>query len=293
MDLGLKDKRALVLGSTRGIGQGIAGVLAQEGASVAVCGRNVDDAHTVAEEISGNTGATTRSYGVDLMDKASVAALIDTSDKDFNGFDIVINNAGVATGDRIEDGDWAWWDWIIDINLKGVALGCRTFTPMMKQQGHGAFVNVASLAGLLKAPSMSSYNATKAAVVALSETMHFELMPYGIGVTALCPGFFRTNLNHGMKTSDPDMLKFVDKVFEASALDADDIAEAAYKAVLKNEKICNPHPAGRRAYFFKKYVPFLFNKGMLKMAEGLKKREQQRKSFATGDSQSVMGNGKA
>ena len=63
--------------------------------------------------------------------------------------------------------------------------------------------------------------------------------------------------------------------------------------MLKNEKICNPHPAGRRAYFFKKYVPFLFNKGMLKMAEGLKKREQQRKSFATGDSQSVMGNGKA
>ena len=62
---------------------------------------------------------------------------------------------------------------------------------------------------------MASYNVTKAGVVALSETMHYELKPYGIGTTALCPGFFRTNLNVGMKTSDPDMLKFVDKVFES------------------------------------------------------------------------------
>jgi len=85
-----------------------------------------------------------------------------------------------------------------------------------------------------------------------------------------------------MKTSDPDMLKFVDKVFEASALDADDIAEAAYKAVQKNQKICNPHPAGRRAYFFKKYLPFLFDKGMMQMAQGLKKREDQRKAFKEG-----------
>ena len=185
-------------------------------------------------------------------------------------------------GSHLSASDPDEWSQVIDINLKGVALGCRTFTPMMKKQSSGTFINVASLAGLLKAPSMSSYNATKAAVVAISETMHFELMPYGIGVTALCPGFFRTNLNHGMKTSDPDMLKFVDKVFEASALDADDIADASYKAMLKNQKICNPHPAGRRAYFFKKYLPFLFNKGMINMANGLKKREDQRKNVAAG-----------
>ena len=76
MDLGLKDKRALVMGSTRGIGRAIADALAQEGASVAVCGRDASVAKQVAEDISGTTGATVRSYGVDLADQASVAALI-------------------------------------------------------------------------------------------------------------------------------------------------------------------------------------------------------------------------
>ena len=124
---------------------------------------------------------------------------------------------------------------------------------------------------------MASYNVTKAGVVALSETMHYELKPYGIGTTALCPGFFRTNLNVGMKTSDPDMLKFVDKVFESSALDADDVADAAYVSMQKNELICNPHPVGRRAYFVKRFLPWIYRNQIGKMAEALKKREERRK----------------
>src|SRR5690554_7196033 len=72
---------------------------------------------------------------------------------------------------------------------------------------------------------MASYNASKAAVIAISETMHFELMPYGVGVMALCPGFFRTNLANTMKTSDPEMLKFVDKVFDKSELSGEERSE--------------------------------------------------------------------
>ena len=274
-------KKVLITGAASGLGRALAMRFAKEGADICIADINMGGAAETLNMVE-QAGGKGWIYELDVRSEAAWNALRDEVSNRWQGIDVVINNAGVATGDRIDAGDWAWWDWIIDINLKGVALGCRTFTPMMKQQGSGAFINVASLAGLLKAPSMSSYNATKAAVVAISETMHFELMPYGIGVTALCPGFFRTNLNHGMKTSDPDMLKFVDKVFEASALDADDIADAAYKALLKNEKICNPHPAGRRAYFFKKYLPFLYNKGMLDMAKGLKKREDQRKAFKEG-----------
>lgn len=274
-------KKVLITGAASGLGRALALRFAQEGADICIADINLAGANETLElvEKEGSTGFV---YSLDVRSESEWNTLRDTIMQRWGRIDVVINNAGVATGDRIEAGEWEWWNWIIDINLKGVALGCRTFTPIMKKQLSGSFINVASLAGLLKAPSMASYNATKAAVVAISETMHYELMPYNIGVTALCPGFFRTNLNHGMKTSDPDMLKFVDKVFEKSALNADDIAKAAYKAMLKNEKICNPHPAGRRSYFIKRFLPFLYKKAMLEMAQGLKKREEQRAAFKAG-----------
>jgi hypothetical protein len=73
------------------------------------------------------------------------------------------------------------------------------------------------------------------------------------------------------------MLKFVDKVFESSALDADDVADAAYVSMQKNELICNPHPVGRRAYFVKRFLPWIYRNQIGKMAEALKKREERRK----------------
>lgn len=274
--------KVLITGAASGLGRALALRFAKEGADICIADINMGGAAETLNMVE-QAGGKGWIYELDVRSETNWNALRDEVVKRWNGIDVVINNAGVATGDRIDAGDWAWWEWVIDINLKGVALGCRTFTPLMKQQSSGSFMNVASLAGLLKAPSMASYNATKAAVVAISETMHFELLPYGIGVTALCPGFFRTNLNHGMKTSDPDMLKFVDKVFEASALDAADIAEAGYQALKKNQMICNPHPVGRRTYFIKQYLPFLYRKGVIKMAYALKKREDQRNAFKKGE----------
>src|SRR5690606_11174933 len=97
------------------------------------------------------------------------------------------------------------WEWIIDINLKGVVRGCRAFTPMMKKQGSGQLVNIASLAAVANAPTMSSYNVTKAGVVSLSETLRHELAPYGIGVTVVCPSFFQTNLADTLLTPETGM----------------------------------------------------------------------------------------
>lgn len=265
--------RVLITGGASGLGRSLALRFAKEGAEICIADINLDGA---AETISlvekvGGSGFT---YALDVRKEAEWNQLHDHIIERWGSLDVVVNNAGVATGDRIDAGEWEWWNWIIDINLKGVALGCRTFTPLFKKQAKGHFINVASLAGLLSAPSMASYNASKAAVIAISETMHYELMPYGVGVMALCPGFFRTNLASGMKTSDPSMLKFVDKVFEKSELNGEDIADLAYQAMLKNKMICNPHPSGRRAYFIKRYLPFLYRKEMLRMANGLKKREK-------------------
>lgn len=265
-------KKVLITGAASGLGRALALRFAENGAQICIADINEEGSRETLQLVE-QAGGSGWVYQLDVRSEDQWNVLRAEVEQRWQGIDVVINNAGVATGDRIEAGEWSWWEWVIDINLKGVALGCRTFTPMMKKQGKGYFINVASLAGLMKAPSMGSYNATKAAVVALSETLHFELKPYGIGTTALCPGFFRTNLDKGMKTSDPQMYKFVDKVFEASALDANDIANAAYKAMEKNQMICNPHPAGRRAYFVKRFMPWLFRSQMDKFSQSLKARD--------------------
>lgn len=268
--------KVLITGAASGLGRALALRFAQEGSEICIADINLAGAAETLSmvEQAGGSGFT---YALDVRYESQWNQLHDDILQRWGSLDVVVNNAGVATGDRIDAGEWEWWNWIIDINLKGVALGCRTFSALFKKQGKGHFINVASLAGLLSAPSMASYNASKAAVIAISETMHFELMPYGVGVMALCPGFFRTNLANTMKTSDPEMLKFVDKVFDKSELSGEEIAEIAYQAMLKNKLICNPHPVGRKAYFVKRYLPFLYRKQMLSMARALKKREDRKK----------------
>ena len=94
------------------------------------------------------------------------------------------------------------WRWITEINLFGVVRGDQTFTPMLKAQGSGHIVNVASLAGLVHPAGMGSYNAVKAAVVAFTETCGHELAAYGIRASVVCPSYFRTNLMDSMQGSD-------------------------------------------------------------------------------------------
>src|SRR6185312_10510780 len=107
---------------------------------------------------------------------------------------LVINNAGVAVGGRVGEVALDDWRWIMGVNLWGVIHGCHVFATQLRAQGSGHILNVASAAGLLAPPGMAPYNVTKAAVVALSETLRGELRDAGVGVTVLCPTFFRTNI---------------------------------------------------------------------------------------------------
>jgi len=267
-------QKVLITGAASGLGRALALRFAKTGADICIADLNTDESEKTLELVK-QAGGQGWCFELDVSQASQWQQLLSEVEQRWGNIDVVINNAGVATGDRLDHGTWDDWQWVLDINLNGVILGCRTFTPMMKQQGHGYFINTASLAGLMKAPSMSSYNVSKAAVVALSETMHYELQPYGINTTVLCPGFFRTNLDKSLRTSDPKMHKFVDKVFASSELDADDVAEAAYQAMQKKKKICNPHKVGRRGYFIKRYIPWLFDKMMFQMAYQTKKYDPQ------------------
>ena len=115
---------------------------------------------------------------------------------------MLVNNAGVAGGGRLDVATLDEWQWITEVNLFGMVRGIRAFVPMFKRQRSGQIVNVASLAGLVHPAGMASYNAVKAAVVALTETAGHELASYGVRASVVCPSYFRTNLMASMRGSD-------------------------------------------------------------------------------------------
>lgn len=199
----------------------------------------------------------------DVTREADLQSAADAMLREWGSVDVVVNNAGVAQVGAIDDVSMQDWEWIVNINVLGVVRGCKVFTPILKQQGHGHIVNVASMAGLLDVPNMASYNASKAAVVSLSETLQNELAAHGISVSVACPSFFRTNLGESMRSTVPGMQKKLDKLMSKSELSADDIASAILAAIEAKRFYVIPHKQARRAWLFKRFLPRNWYRRML------------------------------
>lgn len=190
-------ERVLITGAASGLGLGFVQWYAAAGAQVLA----TDVAHVVPAGVL-PVGVEYRRLDVTSDEDWTVAR--DWVTETWGGLDVLVNNAGVAAGGRIDRLTMAEWDWILDINLLGVVRGCRTFAPGFIAARSGRIINVASVAGLAQAPVMSSYNVTKAGVVALSETLLHELRPHGISVHVVCPYFVRTNLAQSLRGTDTD-----------------------------------------------------------------------------------------
>jgi NAD(P)-dependent dehydrogenase (short-subunit alcohol dehydrogenase family) len=169
----------------------------------------------------------------------------------WGGLDVLVNNAGVAGGGRLDVATLDEWRWITEINLFGVVRGTRTFVPMFKRQRSGHVVNVASLAGLVHPAGMASYNAVKAAVVALTETTGHELAAYGVRASVVCPSYFRTNLLASMQGADTALAGLVAHLVESSPLTADDIAAAVLEGVDRGDDVIVPDQPARDAWALK------------------------------------------
>lgn len=144
------------------------------------------------------------------------------------------------------------WREITEVNLFGMVRGVRAFTPMLKAARSGAIVNVASLAGLVHPAGMGSYNATKAAVVAWTETLGHELAAFGISAHVVCPSYFRTNLMSSMSGSDTAVGHVVAGLVENSPVSADDIAAAVLEGLAEGREIIVPDEAARAAWSLKR-----------------------------------------
>jgi NAD(P)-dependent dehydrogenase (short-subunit alcohol dehydrogenase family) len=130
---------------------------------------------------------------VDVAEPEEMRAFAEAVHGEVAAVDLLVNNAGVGLGGLFLDTPLEDWEWIVRINLLGVVHGCHFFLPWMVERGRGGHVvNVASMSGYLCLPAQSAYAATKFAVLGLSEGLRAELGPFGIGVTAVCPGFIDT-----------------------------------------------------------------------------------------------------
>lgn len=186
----LEDRIALITGGARGLGRGIALVMAERGADVAVCDINLDGATQTAAEI-GATGREARAYMVDVTSQAQLRDVVAAAIAEFGRIDILVNAAGVigapgfedTTGSREED-----WDLTFDVNVKGTALASDAVSPHMKERRFGKIVNIASHAGRGGGAGGGAYGASKAAVIHLTQSYAMELAPYDINVNVVCPG---------------------------------------------------------------------------------------------------------
>jgi len=261
--------RALVTGGASGLGLGLALVkqLAERGARVVATDIH-DEPPAELAALDGVTYLT-----LDVTDDVHWARARDWVVENWDGLDLVFNNAGVAAGGRIELTEMDQWQWIVDINLLGVARGCRTFTPMLKEQGSGHIVNTASAAGLIHPPRMSEYNSVKAAVVALSETLFHELKPFGVQVSVICPTFFKTKLTDSLRGKDEAAQASAAKLIDRSKRTADDIAAVVLEQVEKDTHIILTDRDGKVAYFAKRFLRPLYYRQMAKAAVQMARKD--------------------
>lgn len=194
----LKGKTAYVSGAASGIGFGIASALAHAGANIAMIDIRAE-ALSEARDRLHNLGVHVETFVSDVSDAAVLEETARAIDAAFGPIHIVCNNAGVSMlGEPLEDIALSDWNWVIDVNIKGVINGINTFVPRLRRQGEGGhIVNTASIAGLQVNPNFrtGAYAMTKYAVVALSEALEQELGGTGIGVSVLCPAAVDTGIH--------------------------------------------------------------------------------------------------
>jgi NAD(P)-dependent dehydrogenase (short-subunit alcohol dehydrogenase family) len=191
----LEGKVAVITGAASGIGRAVALRAAAEGMKVVLA--DIEEGPLKGTESEVGPRAETLTVVVDVSDGDSVRELRDRALDAFGAVHLVHNNAGVGGGGPIWEVPEQDWRWILGVNLWGVVHGIATFVPLFIEQGEGHVVNTASIAGLTTAPFLGPYNATKQAVVAISETLFKDLQATGIsgvGVSVLCPGFVRTRI---------------------------------------------------------------------------------------------------
>jgi NAD(P)-dependent dehydrogenase (short-subunit alcohol dehydrogenase family) len=256
-----KDKTAVITGAGSGFGLECARIGAKLGMNLVLADVQQNTLDAAAKAMRA-LGANVLALKVDVSQASQVEALGQATVERFGAPNLVLNNAGVASGGLIWENTAADWAWVLGVNLMGVAHGVRVFTPMMLEaskldrtyQGH--IVNTASMAGLVNTPNMGVYSASKHAVVSLSETLYQDLalVTDQISASVLCPYFVPTGISqsHRNRPSEPSSRtptrsqligqSMSDKAVNSGKVSAAEVAEKVFDSVVEGKFYIYSHP---------------------------------------------------
>lgn len=198
MDLGLKDKVAIVTGSARGIGAATARRLAQEGVKVVINDIQRERAEQTAAQLVAD-GFQAHCVVADVTRQADVQRLVDETVQRFGGVHILVNNAGAPRDKYLTKMTEDDWDFVIDVMLKGAFLMSKAVMPTMIEQGWGRVINLSSRAHLGN-PTQANYSAAKAGLIGMAKALSMEEGRYGITVNCVAPGFIETEMIQALPT---------------------------------------------------------------------------------------------
>ena len=256
-----KNKTAVLTGAGSGFGLECARIGARLGMNLVLVDVQQDALDRAAQELQ-QAGAAVLALKVDVSSAAAMDALGQAVQARFGAPHLVFNNAGVGSGGLIWENTVRDWEWVIGVNLMGVAHGVRVFTPMMLEaarqdpayQGH--IVNTASMAGLLNPPNMGIYNVSKHAVVSLSETLYQDLalVSEQVSASVLCPYFVPTGISQSHRNrpaedapAKPTRSQLIgqamsDKAVGSGKVSAADVAQKVFDAVAAGQFYIYSHP---------------------------------------------------
>jgi NAD(P)-dependent dehydrogenase (short-subunit alcohol dehydrogenase family) len=273
LDTRFPQKRAVITGGASGLGLAAAELLAARGWQIALLdldGQRLADARERLRQLGSPRCDT---HVVDTTDERAVAAAIDGFAAGTGGLDFALNSAGVAVAGDLLETPVADWQWILAINVMGVVHSCRAEAPHMIAGKGGLIINVASAASFTCSSRMGAYNASKAAVVALSETLFQEMAEYGVHVAAAMPGFFRTRLMEHAR-APADARGFAQKMMDKSNLDAGPVAEEMLSRAAAGATHIVLPSAYRWLWRYKRLAPRAF----LRRLAGIRQRTFSRRS---------------
>ena len=262
-------KRVLVTGATSGLGKSMALEFAARGWRVAVTGLDKAEIHQVADAVR-QAGGKPLEIVLDVAHVEQWESAAAHVNEQWQGLDVLVNNAGIADGGRMEDLSLDNWRQIMDVNVWSVVYGCRTFIPLLKRGSGGHILNVASGSGLACLPEMASYNATKAAVIAISATLKTELVGDKIGVTVSCPSAFQSNIGNTARAREVTSIvaKGIMAEIQKTHVTAAHVARYCIRSMEKGKLFSLPQADARVMWVLSRWMPegfrnlltYLFNK---------------------------------
>jgi NAD(P)-dependent dehydrogenase (short-subunit alcohol dehydrogenase family) len=256
-----REAAAVVTGAGSGIGRAFALELARRGGRVVCADINESTARDTVRMIEADGGAAW-AVACDVGDLAQVEALATQAEQLLDGpVDLVVNNAGIGIGGK-RIGEFSIEDWrkTVDVNLWGVIHGCHVFTPKLRALRRGGILNVASTASFAAAPTMGPYNTTKAAVLALTETLAAELAGSGVRVGALCPTFVKTNIVRDGRI-EPGATRLAERLMDWIGFTPGRVAREALDALDHGRLYTLPQLDARLVWRMKRWMPESYSRG--------------------------------